>query len=412
MSKQFVAGDAQDVYLFDLELANVTVNQGMAIDEVAGEIYASQVYGNFGGNYESFIVTRTSLGGKMLDSMIFKNGGHGTSIGVERANGKVYIWTNMLDVNASDTLVTQWLCRVPYLPNATISINDSRVEKLKEFPNSKRYETPMTDPKNNLVALRITDTTSGSTVSELEVYNMSDVKNGNFSNKLYSYSFTSGMNSQVLQGLAIDGSDFYVTFGQGASDFHLYRVDLTTGAISEEINRPIGYSPTGSYVEGFGEPEGLFLYTDPNTGYKTLLTVIVGDAAGRRRQRLFALSNNIGIHKFLGFAGERAQGVPLTRNDNKAKRIDMSKVQSISQIKEPGCYYMTTVEGNTMSDHPMKNVAGWWLYVSGGDSGSGVNYGVHQILARNSSVHGTTFFRSVSSAGTASPWFELNMTQV
>lgn len=412
MSKLFSAADAQDLYLFDLELANVTVNQGLAIDEVAGEIYATQVYNGFGGNYESFVVTRTSLGGKYLDSMIFKNGGHGTSIGIERDGGQIYIWTNMMDVDANDTLVTQWLCRVPYLPGTTISINDSRVRKLKEFPNPSRYQSAFTDPKNNLLAMRITDKTSGSTVSKLEVYKVSDAKNGNFNTKVHSYSFTSDMNSQILQGLALDGADFYVTFGQQAEDFHLYRVNLTTGKISEEINRPVGYSPSGGYVESFGEPEGLFLYTDPNTGYKTLLTVIVGDLAGRRRQRLFALSNNIGVQKFLGLAGERVQPVPLTRHDNKAKRINMSKVQSIAQIKEPGYYYMTTAEGNLMADHPMKNVAGWWLYVSGGDAGSGVNYGVHQILARNSSVHATTFVRSVSAAGTASPWFELNMTKV
>lgn len=411
MSKAFVAADSQDVYLFDLDLANVTVNQGLAVDEVAGQMYASQVYNDFGGNYESFIITRTSLGGKKLDSMILKNGGHGTSFGIERDGGKVYIWTNMLDVDASDKLKTQWLCRIPYVANATISISDSRVQKLKEFPNAKRYQSPITDPKNGLLALRITDTTTSSRQTEIEVYRISEAKTGNFNNKLYTYKFTSAMNGKVLQGLAIDNTDFYVTFGQAASDFHLYRVNLTNGSITEQIQRPVGYSPSGGYVEGFGEPEGLFLYTDPNSGFKTLLTVIVGDAAGRRRQRLFALSSNIGVQKFFGLAAEGAQRVPLTRADNKGKRIS-SNINSISKIKEPGSYYMTTVEGDRMTDHPMKGVAGWWLYVSGGDAGSGTEYGCHQILARNSAVHGTMFVRTVSGTGATSPWFELNMQKM
>src|SRR5690606_4792621 len=104
----------------------------------------------------------------------------------------------------------------PYLPDTTISINDSRVRKLKEFPNPSRYQSAFTDPKNNLLAMRITDTTSGSTVSQLEVYKISDAKNGNFNTKVHSYLFTSDMNSQILQGLALDGADFYVTFGQHA----------------------------------------------------------------------------------------------------------------------------------------------------------------------------------------------------
>lgn len=408
MAKNFIAADSQDVYLFDLELENVTVNQGLAIDEVAGQIYASQVYNNFGGKYESFIITRTSLGGKKIDSMIFKNGGHGTSIGIEREGGKVYIWTNMLDVDSSDKLKTQWLCRIPYVSNGTISIGDSRVQKIKEFPNANRYQTPITDPKNGLIGIRNTDTTGSSIFTELEVYKISEIKNGNFNNKLYSYKFTTAMNQSTLQGLALDNTDFYVTFGQSASEFHLYKVNLTNGSIAEQIKRPIGYGPSGSYIEGFGEPEGLFLYTDPNSGFKTLLTVIVGDAAGRRRQRLFALSSNIGVQKFIGLAAEGVQRVPLTRPDNKAKRIEAS-IKSITKITEPGSYYMTTAEGDRMTDHPMKGVAGWWLYVSGGDSGNGVGYGRHQILARNSGVHGTMFVRTVTSTGATSPWFELTM---
>ncbi|MYL44605.1 hypothetical protein GLV94_03020 [Virgibacillus halodenitrificans] len=408
MSKNFIANDSQELYLFDLELASATVNQGLAVDEDGGQMYASQVYNELGGRYQSFVLTRTSLGGKKIDSMIFKNGGHGTSFGIEKEGGKVYIWTNMLDVDSSDNLKTQWLCRVPYLANTTISISDSRVQKIKEFPNAKRYQSPFTDPKNGLIALRITDTTGSSRFSELEVYNISDVKKGNFNNKLYTYKFTATMNESVLQGLALDNTDFYVTFGQSASDFHLFRVNLTNGSLTEQIKRPFGYAPDGAFVEGFGEPEGLFLYTDPNTGFKTLLTVIVGDAVGRRRQRLFALSSNVGVQKFIGLAAEAVQRVPLTRPDNKAKRVNNS-VKSISEIMEPGSYYMTTVEGDRMTDHPMKGVAGWWLYVSGGDSGNGKSYGRHQILARNSGVYGTMFVRTVSSSGKTSPWFELSM---
>lgn len=413
VSKEFIASDSQELFLFDLELENVTINQGLTVNEESGEFYATQVYNNFNRSVESFIVTRTSLGGKKLDSMIFRDGGHGTSIGVENVKGKSYIWTNMIDLNNDGSINTQWLCRIPYLAGETVSIKDSKVERIIEFPDRKRYQTPFTDSKNGLIALRITDTNSGTNKSEIQVYKTDDLKNGIFNNVIYSYKFTNDMNSKILQGLAIDNNKLYITFGDRAENFHLYCIDLVTGKIIDEINRAIGHAPDGRYIRGFGEPEGLYLYTDPYSGYKTLLTVIVGDEVGRRRQRLFALSSNIGVQKFLGLSAESVQRVPLTRHDNKAKRIDISKINSLKQIIEPGSYYLTTAEGNKMDDHPMKNVAGWWLYVSGGDTTRNHVSGCHQILARNSSVHGTMFVRTViGNAKGASPWFKLDMKKL
>ncbi|MED4129086.1 MULTISPECIES: hypothetical protein [Shouchella] len=407
VQKKFTVEEAQELYLFDLELANVTVNQGLTIDEEFGVMFATQVYNGFNGKQESFIVSRTSLGGKFKDQMIFRNGGHGTSIGIDKESGRTYLWTNMIEVDRNDQIRTQWLCRVPYVANTTIDIHHSSVQRIKEFPNPNIYQTPFSDSKNNLLALRISERISGKLATRIEVYKVNDAKNQRWGNLINSFSFTPEMNSQVLQGLAIDNNHFYVTFGQSAHDFHLYRINLSNGTIMEEFEHAIGHSPDGEYVRGFGEPEGLYLYTDPFTKYKTLLTVIVGDLAGRRRQRLFALSSNIGVQKFLGLAGESVQRVPLTRNDNKAKRFDMNRVTSISQIREPGSYYMTTVEGNTLSDHPKKNVAGWWLYVSGGDSGSGINYGCHQLLVRNSVVHAEVYSRVVPSTGNPSAWREM-----
>ncbi len=147
VQKKFTVEEAQELYLFDLELANVTVNQGLTIDEEFGVMFATQVYNGFNGKQESFIVSRTSLGGKFKDQMIFRNGGHGTSIGIDKESGRTYLWTNMIEVDRNDQIRTQWLCRVPYVANTTIDIHHSSVQRIKEFPNPNIYQTPFSDSK-------------------------------------------------------------------------------------------------------------------------------------------------------------------------------------------------------------------------------------------------------------------------
>lgn len=409
--KDFILNKASIQYLYDLEMANTTVNQSIYFNELAENIYATQVYNTPGDKQEGYIITRMTEAGKQISSMVLRNGGHGTSIALERFDSKIFIWSNLIKVDSNGDKQTQWLCRFPYLPGETITIDDSRVEKFLEFPNASKYMSPIGDMKNKLIAFRHTDSTGPSVVSRIEVHTLENLKAKVFNAPVYTFSFTETMNSGTLQGLALDGSDFYLTNGQSAVDFHLFKVDLKTGNI-EQLKYEIGKAPNGRWIEDFGEPEGISLYTDPLTGYKTLFTVIVGDEAGRRRQRLYAFTNNPGINRFLGYALDRVQAFPLTRPDGKAKRIDVSKITKLSQIRDPGDYYMTTAEADSMSDHPMKGVAGWWLYVSGGDSGNGIDYGVHQTLVRNSVIIPTVIHRTVTSEGSTSPWFSFNMTQL
>lgn len=389
--------DATESYLFDLDLKEVTVNQALIADEVDNHLYATQVKKVDGDEVESFVISRLALGGMRLDSMLVRHGGHGTSIGLERDGNKIYIWTNMIQVNSSGGIATQYLCRLPYVPNEEIGIGDGRVKKYIQFPDTRRYMTPFSDVKNNLLAIRHTDTRSGR-ITRIDVHNIEDIKKG--SNKvIYSYNFTKLMNESVLQGLTIDSNILYVTFGQGAEDFHLFKINMETDEIIEEIKRPVGHNEFGRYNFDFGEPEGMFLYTDPETGYKTLLTVLVMDAAGRRRQKLFAFSSNIGIQKFQGFAHEKSQNIKLTRDDGKGIRL--KDVTSIASIRKPGFYYMTTVEGDAMDDHPLKGVAGWWLNVTPSDASG---QAVHQELIRNSSVTPQRYTRVVPSDKPATPW--------
>lgn len=299
-------GEWSEIYLYDLDLAASTVNQTIVIDEDTQQIYATQAKTLKGDKAESFVISRLTIDGQLIDSMTVRYGGHGTSIGLERDGSAMYIWSNMLSVDSRGRIKTQFLTRYPYSPGAQISIDSPAVQKFAEYPNPEIYMSPFTDAKNGIIAYRQTILKFGRTESRVEVRRMEDIKNG-MDRVLYSYAFPKEMNKLVLQGMTLDGPNLYLTFGQKAKDFHLYHIDLPSGKILKEIKRPVGLNAKGRYEANFGEPEGLYLYTDPETKLKTLLTVIVTDAPGKRRQKLFAFSWNDGVEKFLQLA-ERAEG--------------------------------------------------------------------------------------------------------
>lgn len=395
--KDFSIDKAAEVYLYDLELAMGTVNQALVFDEVNQQIFATQAYTFSGDAIESFVISRLTLGGKFLDSMTVRYGGHGTTIGIEVEEDSIYIWSNMIQVDEGGNQVSQFLTRYPYQAGTEIDINNPTVQRFNEFPDKDLYMTPFTDFKNGLIAFRHTDKTGSITKSRIEIRLIDDVKNGT-DNVLHEFVFNDEMNQLIMQGFALDGSDLYLTFGQRAEDFHLFRINVKTGEVIEQLKRPVGLNEKGEYDEGFGEPEGLYLYTDPRTGQKTLLTVIVTGASGRRRQKLIAFTSNPGIYKFLNLRGDMAQKVKISRDDGKAKRINTT---DLSTVREFGWYYFTSDEMQVMSDHPNEKLpGGWWLEVSPKDTGSAVI----QRMTRNSTGTPHEYIRVVSSTGAAGRW--------
>lgn len=396
--KNFYLDKASEVYLYDLQLAKETVNQALTVDEEKREIYATQAYNFTNDNTESFVISRLTLGGKLLDSMVVRFGGHGTTIGLERTNDKIYIWSNIIRTNIAGSQVSQFLCRYPYQANSEITIDSPNVVKYDEFLNASLYMNPFSDTKNGLLGQRHTDSRT-SRHSWIEIYDMEKYKIGN-KDILYSFDFTNEMDSLSLQGTSLDGTDLYISFGITPEEHRVYHVDLETGNIIGVISRPVGRNSANEFDEGHGELEGLHLYTNPETGYKTLLTVVVTDAAGRRRQKLYGLSWNAGIQEFMGYSVDRSQSIKLTRDDGKGKRIPY--VTDLKTVIEPGEYYMTSAETQNMVDHPNKGVGGWFMTVSGGDTGGSVK----QTLTRNSITIAQEVYRIVNVAGgTASPWW-------
>lgn len=389
---------AKNQYLFDLELDKRTINQGLCVDEINQHIYASQAFNIEGDPFESFYINRLTMGGKLLDSMLIRFGGHGTSFGVEVEDGVPYIWSNIQQVNG-EVRETQWLVRFPYVPNTEINAFSPSVEKIEEYPNPHIYQTPIIDNKNGLIGIRKT-TVSTKEKTSIEVRKISNVKQNIHDNE-YVFNFTSEMNGLVLQGMHLDGEIGYFTFGYNVNEFKLFEVNLKKDEIIKIYNAN-DLDLVGSkerYENNISEPEGLYLYTDPKTQQKTLLHVIVSSAANRRRNRLYAISSNSGVNKFLGFSIENTQQIPITLNNGKGKTIDPSIIK-LSDVNIPGNYYITQNESNSFEDFPLKDVAGWWFFVSAQDNGGGV----FQTLRRNSAYHTTEFKRNVTGDGVPTEW--------
>ncbi|MFP7299097.1 hypothetical protein [Neobacillus niacini] len=272
-------------YYTKLQVSEKTVMQSFAIDEINRHIYISQVKGgqdNKGA--ESFVITKTTMDGIMIDSMTLTYGGHGTSIGVEVTDGIVYIWSSYDKVDKKGTMIGHDLVRFKYIGGATYTPSSPSLERYSDLINTdpKVQIAPSIDNKNGKIAVR----QRVGKKQKVDVYNIEDVLN-NRNRKLYSFDVPTDLS--YLQGLSLDGKFIYWRTGDtnGKKFKDLVTVfDITTGNIvlKEQITSGMDLAP---YESNFREPEGVFMYTNPNTGEKSLYIGVVTGAPGKRINRLY-----------------------------------------------------------------------------------------------------------------------------
>ncbi|MCY8718450.1 hypothetical protein [Bacillus sp. S10C12M] len=175
--------------------------QCFVIDEKTGDIYATQVGSGNTDQSQNYVITRMNKNGVMLDSMTVVHGGHGTTIGLERENGKVYIWSNYDVVDANGSPIGNDLVRFPYTAGATINGGNGGIKRYNKF--SELYAIPVIDQQNDLIALRLKDSNDNSVV---QLRKLNDVKNG-IDNLLGEVTVPNDLH--YLQGFTIDGYDLY-----------------------------------------------------------------------------------------------------------------------------------------------------------------------------------------------------------
>ncbi|MCY8509728.1 MULTISPECIES: phage baseplate protein [Bacillus mojavensis subgroup] len=387
------------VYHTNLNLADKTVLQCFVIDELTGDIYATQVASGNKDKSESFTITRMNQNGVMLDSMTLIHGGHGTTIGLERENGKIYIWSNYDVVDSNGNTVGNDLVRFPYTAGATLNGGSGGIKRYNKF--NDYYTIPVIDRENGFIAFRVKLNDGNSLV---ELRKLTDVKSG--VNKVLGKVIIPS-DLHYLQGFTIDGYDLY--WYTGDTNNNTYPCEITQfsfkdGSLKKRISCDFGYGPDGKYEDGFREPESIFLYKDPKTGKKSLFAGVVTGAVGKRLAKVYAYHSKENAAKFGIDLAQGYQGYKLTQNSGYAKRLPEG-LKALKEFRQVGYYYMTTPETKTLSDHPDSGDAGWWLNIAPADRvGS-----VIQTLTRNSTARPLKILtRVVTSEGKEGEWSEIS----
>ncbi|MDY7432369.1 teichoic acid biosynthesis protein [Bacillus sp. V26] len=266
----------------ELRVADKTVLQSFNFDEKNHQIYTTQVAtGMGGGSPQSFRITRLSFEGLQLDSMLLKHGGHGTNIGIENRNGTIYIWSLYDRPNETDK--SDLVC-FPYKAGATLDENSKELQRFSNLPLNHRV-TPALDMKNRQLALRQYDTVNNK--QWVTVFNLDDAI-ANKNNPLYTINIPEELH--YLQGFFLDDGYLYWYTGDTNSKTYpnLITVFDTSGKILLQKEITVGSDLSYRYENNFREPEGICMYTNPETGAKSLMVGITSGKEGGRISRIYA----------------------------------------------------------------------------------------------------------------------------
>ncbi|WP_350347572.1 hypothetical protein ABIQ69_13150 [Agromyces sp. G08B096] len=380
-----------------LQLPRLTVLQWFGVDEDTGEIWATQAIPPATGNSESFALSRLSHTGQLLDHMILTSAGHGTTVGIQRIDGRPYVWTNWNHVDAGNTITGNRLVRLPYLPGETVPSTHPEIETLSSFTTS--YVTPVLDPQNGTVGFRISDTAG----QRLQLRRIDDVVAG--------VDAPIGVTIQIpgdlvhMQGFAVDGTDAYWYSGDTNSATYpseITRFSFTDGQVKTRVTRVFGEDPEGGYRGNFREPESIFLHKDKLTGRKTLFAGVVTGEQGRRRSKVYAFPD-LGADAFTGQQLQPMQPHPLTEQRGR-HRMPPSGLTQLAALRDPGSYYFSSAAFAALADRPASASASGYLLDVGALTSHGSG-GCRQTLTR----YGTgtlpeMFVRIVTETGATSPW--------
>lgn len=229
------------------------------------EYYVSQAGMGTNGSatpYQTTTVSRTTNTGHFLDSMTLNDAGHGSLIGVENTNGRVYIWaTYNKPLDSTDSPYD--LVRIPYAPGV---FDRAQIPGLKAIPRtSTGYSIYSFDWENNWVCER---TRSGTT----ETYKrrkISDLVAG--FDRVYN---TVVKTVPVLQGVATVNNYLFIYSGAPngeqltpADPAKLSVYYWPDGSLYDTVDlSDLGSDVNGDFFGGTHEPESVTMYRDPATG--------------------------------------------------------------------------------------------------------------------------------------------------
>ncbi|MED1468591.1 hypothetical protein [Bacillus salipaludis] len=284
-SKRFQFENIKPVYYESMNTADTTVMQSFAVDEIHKQIFVSQVKSGHTGNVaESYIITRCSMDGQMLDSMTLTFGGHGTSIGVEINKNKIYIWSSFDKVNINGVTTGHDLVRFQYKADENLTPFSPNLQNYSDLinPSSSMLITPTIDNKNRKLAVSQRDRYKHK--QWVDIYNIDDILKHK-PRKTNKIDIPESL--LLLQGLSLDGNYLYWRTGDENEINYKDLVtvfDINTGRIIVQRRVALGWD-ISPYETIYREPEGIYMYTNSDTGKKMLFVGVVTGVRGKDNYR-------------------------------------------------------------------------------------------------------------------------------
>lgn len=346
-------------YLTNLSPWTNAVMQSFWIDNKTGLIYMTQAY------LDGYKLTKMKSNGAFISQMYIEGGGHGTHNAYRWHDDKFWIYSFMNDPNGFSKIV-----RFSYKDDITMTYGDYDMEEVFTGHPELPYMTPVINQEEGLILYRIqypeAEWDIRNSSNYIEIRSLEDVDN-KVDNLLYTFDIprTLTTGAQPMQGVEFGDGEVYWYTGDSNPDYPNFVTvfNMETGAQKYQKQADIG--KTGNVYPGnFGEAEGIQLYKDEGTGKKALLIGVTVGAGNYRSHEIHGIFMRDVYDKLTAVA---SPNLPF-ETGGRTKTLPVENIVRLSDILEPGEYYIYTAQMKLMTDHPlppqMRDTAGFWLEVS------------------------------------------------
>lgn len=327
------------------------VNQSINVDYETNCIYTTQSDSK---KPEGFWINKLSPSGKLLSYMWIKEGGHGTTIGLDRrSNGMLKIWFFHQGLNK--------LVQLGYTDNKFLSLEEAK--NLTDYTPKSVIEgySPLMDHWNDKLILRFFN-------GRVEVRSRNDVYNHidkiehvvNIDEKEFS-------DKRPMQGIAVHGNDLYWLSGTSSlsNEIGIQKYDIEKNKLIFTHRFQLTYEKGYNLPQDdFKEPEGLFLHVNPFNNKKTLMFGMTVGGISKRYNMLYGFMQVGAKNHWDSMTDLGKQNYKLTKDDGRTLSIP-NGITSLKQLTDTGYYYLESGFVDLIEDFPYPSeVEGWFLEIS------------------------------------------------
>ena len=362
-------------YLTNLSPWTNAVMQSFHLDNKTGLIYMTQAYSS------GYKLTKLKTNGQFMSQMYVEGGGHGTHNGYRWEDDKFWIYSFIKDDEGFNKLV-----RFSYRPDVTITYGDYDMEEVFTGHPELPYITPIINEEEQKILYRIeyprSEWETRGSMNYIEIRNLEDVDN-RVDNVIHTIDIpmrlTDGPNGQPMQGVAFGDGELYWYTGDSDPSIPNFLTVFDLRTKKQKYQKLADIGKTGNAIPGnFQEAEGIQLYYDEETNKKALLAGVTVGAGNYRSHQIHGIFMRDVYDKLT------AQAVPTLQFETggRTKTLPVENFVKLSDIIEPGEYYLYTVDTKRVLDFPLPvemRDGGYFLEVSAPNQAGQVK----QVLTRN-----------------------------